>query len=97
MGGTGQNQTSYSDSSGSDQSAKWRSYPNNFVFNGRKSSGAAYNRGNSGYYYSSSRYSSSDGESGYDLDFFTTRVYPGSFYTRKYEGLGVRCVLDDDN
>lgn len=69
----------------------WRSFPNNFVYSGRwgGSSASAYERGQCGYYWSST----TGGPSGntYDLELSNDRVSSGSIRDRE-GGLSVRCV-----
>ena len=86
MGGTGAEQ-SYN--SGIQQSAKWRSYPNNFVYS------ASWDRGRYGEYWTSS----AGGNNGaYTLDFGPISYYssfnPGTKYDNKYSDKVVRCVAD---
>ena len=74
-------------------SNKLRSYPNNFVYSGRVLSGSVDNRGSTGYYWSSTAYSS---DSAYSLYFISSFVYPGRAYGDnygKYRGWGIRCVM----
>jgi uncharacterized protein (TIGR02145 family) len=74
---------------GSDASNALRAYPNNFVYSGYVYSGSVYNRGSNGYYWSSTAYS---GGSAYGMDFHSSRVFPGTNYTTKYDGRSIRCL-----
>ena len=67
-----------------------RAFPNNFVYSGYFGTASAFLRGRTGYYWSSSAISSNDA---YNLDFYSTYVYPGTFNDNKYDGRSVRCLL----
>ena len=86
MGGTGATQ---SGDAGTAQSAKWRSYPNNFVYSGFVDGSSVYYRNSLGYYWSSSALSSS---LAYYLYFYSSYVYPGTRSGDKYYGGMARCV-----
>ncbi len=88
MGGTGA--TQYGDA-GTAQSAKWRSYPNNFVYSGYVNGSSVFNRSTSGYYWSPSAYYSYSYYA-YYLAFGSSGVYPGTSSDYKYGGRMVRCV-----
>ena len=90
MGGTGQNQAS---NAGKNQSRKWRSFPNNFVFAGRINGNSYYNRGNSGGYWSETTRGGGSFTYAYELNFMLGTVNPNT-YTNRYEGHSVRCVID---
>ena len=86
MGGTGAYQ---SGDAGTTQSARWRSYPNNFVYSGYVSGSSVSNRGSYGYYWSSS---ANDSNYAYYLYFYSSLVLPGTNNYSKYSGRMVRCV-----
>ena len=87
MGGTGAYQY---DDAGTAQSAKWRSYPNNFVYSGYVSGSSVNDRRSSGYYWSSSAYNS---YRAYYLYFNSGNVRPDADRSgNKYVGWMVRCV-----
>ena len=60
------------------------------VFSGNRVSGFVY-QGSEGHYWSSTAYSSTVAR---NLYFYSSRVYPGSYYYSKYYGFAVRCVKD---
>ena len=66
-----------------------RTYPNNFIHSGYLYGVSFYNRGNSGYYWSSTAY---DSDNAYYLTFGSTYVSPGTSSDNKYYGWTVRCV-----
>ncbi len=71
-------------------SVKWRTFPNNFIYSGHWAGSSAYNRGYSGYYWSSSAYVSNVA---YGLSFGSYgSVNPGTHGSNKDYGLAVRCV-----
>ena len=86
MGGTGAYQ---SGDAGTAQSAKWRTYPNNFVYSGGVNGSSVDDRGSSGLYWSSSANSSNGA---YYLIFGSSYVGPGTDRNLKYVGRMVRCV-----
>ncbi len=86
MGGTGAYQ---SGDAGKAQSAKLRTYPNNFVYSGYVNGSSVDNRGSFGSYWSSS---ANDSRYAYNLYFLSSYVYPGTDTSRKYYGRMVRCV-----
>ena len=89
MGGTGANQ---SGDAGVAQSAKWRSYPNNFVYSGHVYGSVVDTRGSYGNYWSSS---AGTGSGAYSLGFSSSSsgdVRPGTMNNFKYHGRMVRCV-----
>ena len=77
------------DPEGDNVSKLVRAYPNNFVYSGGVISGSVGNRGSSGVYWSSTAYSPSYA---YYLDFYSSRVFPGTGASSKYVGRAVRCV-----
>ena len=66
-----------------------RSYPNNFVYSGDVNRSTVYYRGSSGYYWSSSAFSSNPA---YFLGFSSSGVTPGTGGYGKDSGRTVRCV-----
>ena len=75
---------------GSDASNKLRAYPNNFLYSGYFSTSSAYNRGSSGYYWSSTaRYRSSS----YRLYLYSSLVSPGTDSISMNYGLSIRCTV----
>ena len=86
LGGTGATQ---SGDAGTTQSAKWRSYPNNFVYSGYVTGSSVLLRGPNGLYWSSSALNSGDA---YHLVFYSSYVDPGSGEINKSYGRMVRCV-----
>ena len=86
LGGTGAYQ---SGDAGTAQSAKWRSYPNNFVYSGYVDGSSVLYRSSYGYYWSSS---ASNSYYAYYLNFNSSSVYPGTTGSYKYVGRMVRCV-----
>ena len=75
---------------GSDASNKLRAYPNNFLYSGRFATSSASNRGSSGFYWSSTAYTSSGS---YDLILSSSFVYPGTYTNSKSDGLSIRCTV----
>ena len=67
-----------------------RTWPNNFVHSGNVDGASLSSRGSSGYYWSSTAYSTS---SAYLLRFYSTRVSPGTGYVYKYYGWPIRCLV----
>ncbi|MBR3246674.1 hypothetical protein IKF87_02210, partial [Candidatus Saccharibacteria bacterium] len=86
MGGTGAYQ---SGDAGKAQSAKWRTYPNNFVYSGIVNGYSINGLGSYSYYWSSSANSDS---AAYNLFFSSTGVGPGWGSDAKFVGKLVRCV-----
>ena len=86
MGGTGDSQ---SDTSGTTQSKKWRSFPNNFLYSGYAHLSPLYSRGSYGYYWSSS----SGGNYSSSLLLSDSRLRPGTNGNANFDGFTVRCVL----
>ena len=74
---------------GVDASNTLRAYPNNFVYSGSVGSGSVSTRGSSGYYWSSTAYSSGYA---YNLYFNSSIVSPGTSSIIKYYGRTIRCV-----
>lgn len=92
MGGTG----SYIGSSGD----KWRSFPNNYVYNGSWNGSSAQQRGYNGNYWSSSVYRYSGPSKNNGVMVYRLSVMPGnsahadvSSYEDKQNGYSVRCVM----
>ena len=86
MGGTGAYQ---SGNAGTAMSKVYRSYPNNFVYSGIVDGASVSSRSSSGYYWSSSAYSSSGA---YGLNFYSSIVSPGTGSDSKYRGRSIRCL-----
>ncbi|MBR3246384.1 hypothetical protein IKF87_00660 [Candidatus Saccharibacteria bacterium] len=83
MGGTGAYQST------AEASNRWRSYPNNFVYSGYVDGSSVNGRGAYGFYWSSSaNYSNL----AYNLYFYSSYVYPGTYRSIKYYGRMARCV-----
>ena len=80
LGGTGTYQGTI------EASNRWRTYPNNFVYSGGENS----NRGSSGYYWSSSAYTSSSVY--YMYLNISGNINPGIAGALKYGGQTVRCI-----
>ena len=74
---------------GTAASNKLRAYPNNFVYSGYVYSGSVYDRGSTGFYWSSTAYSSNYA---YYSSLNSSYVYPGTNSSNKYLGRAVRCV-----
>lgn len=89
MGGNGRNQESGT-SIGSTGSARWRSYPLNYMYSGEQRGNTGYNRGISSSYATSS---SSSGERTSNLWIKTDGVYMNSNNTPKYRGQTIRCLF----
>ena len=85
MGGSGNYQ---SGDAGAAQSAKWRSYPNNFVYSGSVNGSSANNRGSYGSYWSSS---ANNYYGAYGVGFESTGIIPAG-WSNKYYGKSVRCI-----
>ena len=73
------------------------SYPTGWQFTGAWSgvfsgywSYGFYSQGSDGYYWSSTAYSSTNAR---NLNFYSSNVLPGNYYSYKYFGRAVRCVL----
>ncbi len=67
-----------------------RSYPNNFVYSGFVYDGSSvYRRNSNGLYWSSS---ATDSNNVYNLNLYSSIVYPGTDYYTKYYGEMVRCI-----
>ena len=92
MGGTGATQDSSTTPTGAIQSAKWRSFPNNFVYSGNCSGTCAQGRNSSGVYRSSS---ASSGNYAYNLrmDGTNNNFIPGTSNLSKSLGNSVRCII----
>ena len=89
MDGTGGDQTG---SAGMIQLAKWRSYPNNFLYAGRFVGSSVGSLGSYGYYWSSV---TRNGSKSYDLLFYgTNNLFPGTDYENSYGGSTIRCLFD---
>ena len=89
MDGTGGDQTG---SAGMIQLAKWRSYPNNFLYAGRFAGSSVGSLGSYGYYWSSV---TRNGSKSYNLLFYgTNNLYPGTDYENNYGGSTIRCLFD---
>ena len=86
LGGTGANQYS---TAGTAQSAKWRSFPNNFLYSGYFYTSSAYGRGSYGIYWSST---ASNSVYAYSLSLYSSDLYPGTSSGDKNFGFSVRCV-----
>ncbi len=82
-------QSSETNSAGKTATLAFRSYPNNFLYSGYVNSGSVNGRGSSGYYWSSTAYSSSNA---YGLYLYSTNVYPGTSNGNKYGGSTIRCL-----
>ena len=74
---------------GSAASNNWRSFPNNFVYSGYWYGSSANNRGNGGFYWSSTAYYPNYA---YGLRFYSDYVGPGTDGNNKFNGNSVRCV-----
>ena len=74
---------------GTDASNKLRAYPNNFVYSGYVYGGSVLSRGSSGYFWSSTAFSSNNA---YHLILGSSNVNPGTSSSNKYYGRSVRCV-----
>ena len=89
MDGTGGDQTG---SAGMIQLAKWRSYPNNFLYAGRFVGSSVGSLGSYGYYWSSV---TRNGSKSYDFLFYgTNNLFPGTDYENSYGGSTIRCLFD---
>ena len=89
MGGTGQYQNDSSAPTGTTQSIKWRSFPNNFVNSGLFTSDSGTFRGAAGDYWSRSARSSSES---YSTRIARSYIYPGTSRNIKTDGQAVRCI-----
>ena len=87
MGGTGDYPSSGVTAAA--ESAKWRSFPNNFVYSGHYSNGVAVNRGAYGLLWSRSAYNDS---SAYSFSTGSTSLNLGTIGSTKYSGYSVRCI-----
>ncbi len=93
MGGTGENQfVPYGETAS--QLAKWRSYPNNFVYSGGVYGSSVYSRGSYGIYWSSSTISSSNAYFLYMGSNMDSSVIGPMYHNSIYEGKTVRCIAD---
>ena len=87
MGGTGKKQ---SETAGTIQSKKWRSFPNNFLHSGSAISSVIFSRNSNGRYISSSvAYNAS----AYSLFISNLELDPG-YYAYKSEGASIRCITE---
>ena len=68
----------------------FRKYPNNFLYSGSFNGPSAYNRGNDGFYRSSTVYNDLNS---YYLYLNRSLVYPGTDNEVKYVGYAIRCTL----
>ena len=75
--------------SGATGSNNWRSFPNNFVYSGGWYGSSANNRGNFGYYWSSTARNTYNA---YYLYFVSSNVSPTG-NSDKSRGFSVRCVI----
>ena len=83
MGGTGAYQST------AEASNRWRKYPTNFLYSGSPSGSSAYNRGSSGYYWSST---ANHANNSYYLFLNRIGIAPGTYLNYKYLGYAARCV-----
>jgi uncharacterized protein (TIGR02145 family) len=79
----------YSYYNGANYSNLFRAYPNNFIYSGYWYHSSASNRGNYGFYWSSS---ANDLSYAYSLLLNSSSVYPGTNSNDKRLGFSVRCV-----
>ena len=94
MGGAGYSQTG---SNGLAQSAKWRSFPNNYIYSGffdpSDNQNSPTTRGRFGYYWTKTAY---DNDYSLDLANFLqvglSALRPGTQGSYKYNGFAVRCI-----
>ena len=77
-------------SAGKTATAAFRSFPNNFLYSGNVVSGSVYNRGISGFYWSSTAYSDNVA---YSLRLDSSNVYLGTDSSNKYLGRTIRCLM----
>ena len=82
------------DNYGATLSAKFRSYPNNYVYSGRANGDIIDSRGTFGYYLSSTITDSTGGSIGITL-ISDSSAWLGSGIYPLYSGLAVRCIADE--
>ena len=91
LGGTGSMTTTQTSPTGGEMSSRWRTYPNNFLYSGHLSGSSINNRGEFGFYLSSTVRDFAD------MFYFylsRVRVFPGVAYDNKYKGYTVRCFVE---
>ena len=91
MGGTGDEQYSYTVPTGATQSGKWRSFPNNIVYSGLWIDSLPEARRGGGSYWSAS----ADNTYGsYNFYINSATISPGTYVNPKYQARTIRCLTD---
>ena len=90
MGGLGSNQT---DTIGHEQSIKWRTFPNNFIYSGSIVDSSSGERGSYGYYWSRTNNSDYVSYVAGDLILTNISLYAATGGSYKSYGRTVRCII----
>ena len=93
LGGPANGAAAFSSSipNGTETSKLFRNYPNNFLYSGYFNTFLSEERGENGYYWSSTP---ADDDTSYHLRINKSNTHPGTNMDHKYFGYSVRCILN---